>query len=75
LSGDALRRVQLELTAFCGRLWVEVLSAFERRRVKNSRAGAAAIGGLKSEVQHLAPGKVPRCKPELRTDSFSRKNA
>ena len=36
---------------------------------------ALTKGGLKSEVQHLAPGKVPRCNPELRTDSFSLKNA
>ena len=32
-------------------------------------------GGLKSEVQHPPTGMVPRCKPELRTDNFSLKNA
>ena len=33
------------------------------------------LGGLNSEVQHLAAGKVPGCKAELRTNSFSLKNA
>ena len=32
-------------------------------------------GGLKSEVQHLAAGKVHRCKAELRTSNFSPKSA
>jgi hypothetical protein len=33
------------------------------------------VGGLKSEVQHLAPGKVRRCKAELHTDNSSLKSA
>jgi hypothetical protein len=32
-------------------------------------------GGLKSEPQHIAPGKVPRCKTELHTDNSSLKCA
>lgn len=32
-------------------------------------------GGLKSEVQHLASGKVFRCKAELRTNNFSLRSA
>jgi uncharacterized protein (DUF2147 family) len=33
------------------------------------------VGGLKSEVQHLASGKVFRCKAELRTNNFSLRSA
>jgi type I restriction enzyme M protein len=51
---------------------------FERAETDGSylvNSEGKKVGGLKSEVQHLATGKVPRCRPQLPTASFSLKNA
>jgi hypothetical protein len=42
---------------------------------RQTPVGRLCTDGLKSEVQHLASGKVHRCKPVRHTDSFSLRSA
>ena len=74
--GDSVSRIRLQLfphsqseSRHCH------VVEYDLRSPREIPAPPASAGGLKSEVQHLATGKVPRCNPELRTDSFSLKNA